>query len=411
MKILIIGTYIPRRCGIATFTNDLYKSLVANSEETIHVLAISDGKQMPYPMEVKRVIDQFNPADYLKSAEWINQHYDLCIIQHEFGIFGGESGVYINQLVEALEIPLITNFHTILDHPTQQQEINIVHLAKKSSQITVMSKKSTQILIDVYHLNPDKIVYIPHGVPEFSLSQFQAKEKLGLLNKKILLSFGFLGRGKGYETAIEAVSKIEDTDFLYIILGTTHPNVLKQEGEDYRDELIQHVEALQIQDKVKFINQFAQDDLLKTYLSACDMYVSPYPNANQISSGTLSFAMGAGAAILSTPYWYAVDLLSDGRGILFDFKDANALAKAIKELLANPSLLANYRKKAHDMGQTMTWKSLGLKHLDLSKKVVLDSSIVNSNPSQELLDLSWQKKILKLNLNKSKDITTADPKV
>src|SRR5690606_10986539 len=403
MKILIIGTYIPRRCGIATFTNDLYKSLTTNSNETVHVLAISNGQQMQYPPEVKRVIDQFNLSDYLRSAEWINQHYDLCIIQHEFGIFGGDAGMFINQLVEELKIPLITNLHTILDHPTQQQEKNILHLAEKSNQITVMTTKSIHILKNVYRLDANKITYIPHGVPEFPLTQHQAKEKQGLLNKKILLSFGFLGRGKGYETALDPVAKIKEAGYLYIILGTTHTNVFNQESEKYREELVQHVKALRLSDNVLFINQFAQDELLQTYLSACDMYVTPYPNANQISSGTLSFAMGAGAAILSTPYWYATDLLSEGRGILFDFKDANALAKAIKDLLDNPDKLANLRRKAREMGQTMTWKNLGLKHLDLIKKVAMEYTKMHINSSQELMDLSWQKKILNLNLNKNKD--------
>src|SRR5690606_14280947 len=238
-------------------------------------------------------------------------------------------------------------------------------LAQYSNKVTVMTKRAVEMLNHIYHIDRTKIALIPHGVPQFDYKQTDAKKSLGLENKKVMLSFGFLGPNKGLETAIDAVSTVECPDFVYIILGSTHPNILRKEGEAYRQSLQEKAEDLGIANKILFINEFASEDLLVQYLSACDIYVTPYPHENQISRGTLSFAIGAGAAVLSTPYWYAKDLLDEDRGLLFDFKDTAALSTLINQLLTNPILLAKYRRNAASYGRHMSWTNVGKMQLNL----------------------------------------------
>ena len=399
MKVLIIGTYMPRKCGIATFTHDLYQSLADHSND-VDIIAISDGSENSFPPEVKHTIVRDNKATYTTAADWANkQHYDCCILQHEFGIFGGDAGNFILDFMQNVQMPTITNLHTILQKPNPDEFKVIQTLATLSDKITVMTKRGVDMMKEVYSLTADDMELIPHGVPDFKISSKEAKARLGLEDKKVMLSFGLLGRNKGYEVAIDALSKIEDDDFIYIILGATHPNVLKVEGESYKNSLISQAGKLNLSGKLFFVDHFVSDEMLQVYLKACDMYVTPYPNENQMSSGTLSFALGAGAAVLSTPYWYAKDLLADNRGCLFDFNDSDGLAKIIDNLLKNPKLMQSYRDNAAKFGKSMSWFNVGKAHLKLI------SSLVNTKP--KVKQLKWESALKFLPAGKTRNLISS----
>ncbi|MEN5433909.1 glycosyltransferase family 4 protein [Sphingobacterium faecium] len=365
MKIAIIGTYPPRQCGIATFSHDLYHSLPRSLANDHHIFAVSDGSEYVFPEEVTYIIEKENLDSYIQAADVINNAFDACIIQHEYGIFGGETGSYIIDLLQHLNVPVLTNLHTVLEHPHHNEYRILRALAQYSSKITVMTSRAINMLETIYQIDRNQVSLIPHGVPNFDCDQDMAKRKLGFQNKKVMLSFGFVGKSKGFETAIQAVSQIENDDFVYIILGSTHPNVLKHEGDSYRHDLMDMVMALNIGHKVQFVNQFSSEKLLKEYLTACDIYVTPYPNENQISSGTLSFALGAGAACISTPYWYAKDLLADDRGLFFPFNDAHALSSVVNDLLDQPDKLQYYRNNASIYGKQMSWSNVGKRQFQL----------------------------------------------
>ena len=369
MRIAIIGTYPPRQCGIATFTHDLYQSLCPHTPFSPGIFAMCEESKSNFPKEVVFLIEKNKQNSYLEAAEYLNKHYDVCIVQHEYGIFGGDSGIFILDLASRLNIPLLTNLHTVLSEPHKQELFIVQMLAQYSSRITVMTPYAVTLLKESYTLSTESIEIIPHGVPNIQHSKSDAKEKIGMTGKKIMLSFGFLGRNKGFETAIEAMKEVAHENFIYLIVGSTHPHVLKLEGEAYRTALLNSVKILGLEGKVCFINDFASAEMLSLYLSACDIYVSPYPNKNQISSGTLAFALGAGAAILSTPYWYAQDLLADDRGLLFPFRDSKALAKHINNLLNNAEKLRYYQENAATYGKNMAWSQVGKKQLSLLKEV------------------------------------------
>ncbi len=386
MKVVVIGTYPPRKCGIATFTQDLYRSLTAQQQQ-VDICAITDGTEAPFPSEVKYSIPRDSEDSYLQTANWINNNdYDCCIIQHEFGIFGNVSGDYILLLAERVNIPIITNLHTVLESPSPAEYQVLKQLATYSSMLTVMTNRAITMLKEVYDISPYKIRMIPHGIPDFSITSQQAKENLGLTNKIVMLSFGLLGPSKGYEVAIQAAAQVTHPDFVYIILGATHPNVLLNEGENYKDKLIALQKDLSLEERIVFVNQYASDELLQTYLKACDIYVTPYPNVNQMSSGTLTFALGAGAAVLSTPYWYAKDLLAGGRGSLFDFNDAEGLASQINELLSNQEKMQTYRSNALAFGKTMSWTNVARSVSALMKSLAIDRKARPNKLATKLLE-------------------------
>lgn len=371
MKIIIISTYIPQKCGIATYSNDLYKSLLKVSTYTIHIMAIVDNNNFKYPKEVISTITKESREDYLRQADFINNNYDICIIQHEFGIFGGLSGEYILELTNKLSIPILTNFHTTLENPTKKQSTIVDSLYKSSTTITVMTESAINIMKKKINIQDEKIVFIPHGVPVIDIEQNKAKATLLIPSSKIIiLSFGFLSKGKGFETAIDAIAKIRGLNFTHIILGTTHPNILKKEGEEYREFLHQRISNLRVNDKILMINKFVDEQELKLYLAACDIYITPYPNKNQTSSGPLSFAVGAGAAVISTPYHYAKDLLNHNRGLLFNFNDSTQLAFLIDTLINNPDVLQKYRRNAKSFGKTIQWPTIAKQIFNILNKTI-----------------------------------------
>lgn len=381
MKIAYIGTYPPRECGIGTFTQNLVHSMGSNKAPAAQlsegfVIALSDhGQTYPYPQEVKLVIRQEEQADYLEAANFINHSgADLCILEHEFGIFGGQNGVYILPLLHKLNIPLVVTLHTILKTPSYNEKAVLKEICKMANKIVVMSRKAIKFLTTIYGIPKDKIAFIEHGVPDIQFDQTQSKKELKLENKKILLTFGFIGRNKGIETVIKALPKVieEYPDILYMVLGKTHPNILRHSGEEYRNYLHLLVKSLHLSDHVLFLNEFIDQQELFKYLSACDIYITPYLNEAQITSGTLSYAMGVGCAVISTPYWHATELLADGRGRLFNFTDSDELATIFAELLSNPDVLHGLQKKAYDYGRNITWPKTGEQYALLAKNILAE---------------------------------------
>ncbi len=380
MKIAYIGTYPPRECGIGTFTNNLIKAVGANtSHEKIHdhatVIAMNDtGEEYDYPEEVKFVVRQEHQRDYVEAAKFINfSDADLCILEHEFGIFGGESGVYILPLINRLEVPLLVTFHTVLREPSFVQKSIVQQIGEKASKVIVMSHRAVRYLENIYQIDRKKIIRIEHGVPSFNiLPQEQAKKKFNFQDRKVLFTFGLLSRNKGIETVINALPPVVEKhpDLLYIVLGNTHPSVLKHDGEEYRNYLVRLVKQLKLENNVFFTKQFIDEETLFEYLTAADIYITPYLNEEQITSGTLAYAVGAGVAVVSTPYWHAQELLADNRGRLFDFKDSDKLSGILLEILDNPEILKELRENAFNYGRNLRWPVIGGEYLKVAERAL-----------------------------------------
>ncbi len=387
MKLAYIGTYPPRECGIGVFTKNLYHSMVTHpdtSDDPIEgfIVAINDNEQTyNYPEEVQLIIRQERQRDYLEAVKYINlSGADVCILQHEFGIYGGQNGIYILPLLSRLEIPLVVTLHTIVKSPSYNEKAVLQEICKMANKIIVMSYKAIEFLIEIYEVDKDKIVYIEHGVPDIQFSQVKTKREFKLTDKKLLLTFGILSRNKGIETAINALPKVVEKhpDILYVVLGKTHPNVVRHSGEEYRNYLQLLTKKLNLTNHVVFINEFINQKELFKYLSASDIYITPYKNEAQITSGTLSYAVGVGSAVISTPYWHAVELLDDGRGKLFNFNDSEHLTQILLELLDHPEKLKKLREKAFDYGRTITWPKSGDKYISLVKQILEDKPKVSA---------------------------------
>jgi len=392
MKLAYIGTYPPRECGIGTFTMNLYKSMVKNNSivegsNSGFIVALNDHElSYDYPEEVKLTIRQEHQRDYLKAVKYINlSGADFCILEHEFGIFGGQNGVYILPLLHRLEVPLIVTLHTIIKTPSYDQKAVLVEICKMAKKIVVMSYKAIEFLTTIYKVDQRKIVYIEHGVPDIKFNHAQSKKEFNLENKKVLLTFGFISRNKGIETVIKALPKVIEKypEVLYMILGKTHPNVLRYSGEEYRIYLRQLVKNLNIGKNVYFLNEFTNQKDLFRYLYASDIYVTPYLNEAQITSGTLSYAVGVGSAVVSTPYWHATELLANGRGKLFDFNDSEGLSNILLELLDKPDELKKLRQTAFDYGKEITWPKTGEKYIEVAQKIHANKPVVS--PKKETI--------------------------
>ncbi|WP_319229004.1 glycosyltransferase family 4 protein [Draconibacterium orientale] len=392
MKIAYIATYPPRECGIGTFTNNLFKSMLTNKapEEQNHegfVVALNDNElTYKYPEEVKAIIRQDHQEDYLEAVKYINlSGADVCILQHEFGIFGGQNGVYILPLLHRLEIPLIVTLHTILKAPSYNEKAVLKEICKMAHKIVVMSHKAVDFLVGIYEVPKEKIALIEHGVPDIHFSSEKSKKEFKLENRKVLLTFGFIGRSKGIETVIEALPEVvkKHPEIIYIVLGKTHPNVLRHSGEEYRIFLLRQVKKLQLENHVTFLNEFIDERELFKYLYACDIYITPYLNEAQITSGTLSYAVGVGAAVLSTPYWHAAEMLANGKGRLFDFNDSDGLAEMLTELLENPKELIELKNKAGEYGKKITWPKTGERYVALAEEVMKDEHLVTIQKETE----------------------------
>jgi len=380
MKVVYIATYPPRKCGIGTFTNNLINSIKSNyksnsdSDDTIVIAMNDENSVYEYPSEVKLTIRCNHQKDYIHAANFINfSGANLCVLQHEFGIYGGEMGVYILPLINRLKIPLVVCFHTVLKDPSYIQKSIIAEIGKKASHVIVMSNLAVNFLHRIYKIPTNKIELIEHGVPYFKhLSAKSIKVKLGFNSRPVLMTFGLLGRNKGIETVLHALPAVKKKhpDLLYIILGRTHPAILKISGEEYREYLKLLVKKYQLENNVYFHNRFVNEQSLLEYLSATDIYITPYLSEEQITSGTLAYAVGAGSCVISTPYWHAKELLDKGRGILFNFKDYGALSKTLNDLLEHPEKLKKFRAKAWEYGHKMRWVKNGKQYIQLYKKTI-----------------------------------------
>ncbi|MFI5452573.1 glycosyltransferase [Pedobacter sp. UC225_61] len=382
MKIAYISTYPPRECGLATFNHNLIKAICSNFDdenliETSVVIAMNNGddkEEYNYPKEVKFVIRQHVQEDYNEAAAFINaSDVDACIVQHEFGIYGGEDGLFVLPFLNQLEKPIISILHTVLNSPTFLQKAIIKEVAKKSAKVVVMGGKAVGFLTDIYHVPEQKIQLIMHGVPDLEAPTLNPVKTLPQLkDKKILLTFGLISRNKGLETVVKALPAIvkEHPNAVYVILGNTHPGVVKNSGEEYREYLKNLAEELNVSQHLVFMNKFVEEEELINYLSAADVYITPYFNEAQITSGTLSYAVGAGAAVVSTPYWHAQELLADNRGRLFNFKDHDGLATIVNQLLDNPEMMNTLKKNAYTFGLNTRWPKIGKTYISLIEKAV-----------------------------------------
>ncbi len=372
----MVGTYLPRQCGIATFSNDLRDAIAAEiGHGNARIVALDDQPGgYPYPDEVCFQIAQQDRPAYRTAAELLNiNQSDVAVIQHEYGIYGGQDGSYVIELMRRLRMPIMTVLHTVLTDPTKGQRAAMREIVQMSDRLVVMSHVAENILKDVFNAPEGKVRYIPHGIPDvpFVDPHFH-KDRFGAEGKTVLLTFGLLSPGKGIETAIKAMPKIVEKhpDVVYLILGATHPHVLKREGNAYRDSLERLVDELGMREHVAFHNRFVSMDELTGYIGSADVYVLPYPNTAQVVSGTLAYAAGAGKAIVSTPIWHARELLADGRGLLFEPGDSDALADAVNQLLDNETQRHTMRKRAYLHCRDWTWKNVARRYIDTAGEIL-----------------------------------------
>ena len=363
-KVVFISSFPPRKCGIATFTSDLIDSinLAAKGEFEPLVVAMR-SEHHKYSNPVKFEIRQNVKSDYICAADYINfSHVDAVCVQHEFGLFGGEAGSYLSLLLKRLKVPVVTTLHTVVDNPEEAYYKSMVDLCKASYKVITMNERGVDMLRNVYGIPSRKIRLIAHGIPDLPfVDSNYYKHKFSLEDHRTILTFGLLNKNKGIEVMLRAMQTIIKTNpsVIYIILGMTHPNVLKHEGESYRFSLQQMVKDLKLQEHVIFHNRFVDDKELHNFLCAADIYVTPYLNEKQLTSGTLSFAVGTGKAVVSTPYWAAKELLDNGRGKLVPFGDSQQIAREISEILQNDTLYYSLRRRAYEYGRSRTWPKIG----------------------------------------------------
>jgi glycosyltransferase involved in cell wall biosynthesis len=370
-RIAFIGNHLPRRCGIATFTHDIHLAVATTRPDLdTSVVAMTDhGRNYQYPPPVRFQIRDGEIGDYIKAAEFLNRsEIDVVSLQHEYGIFGGQAGGHVIELLSRLEMPIVTTLHTVLDKPSPSQREVIGRIIQRSTKVIVMSEKGREILRSVHDVPSAKIGVIPHGIPDFPFREpDHAKAKLGFGGKMVILTFGLLSPSKGIETVIDAMPEIIKScpNAIYVVLGATHPNLVRNEGEAYRDSLTTRVRELGVEDHVVFFNQFADQATLLDFISMCDVYVTPYLNESQMTSGTLAYSFGLGKAVVSTPYWHAQELLDDGLGILVPFRDPSAMSVEISGLLTDDIGRLAIRKRAYAESRSMTWAETAKRYLSV----------------------------------------------
>lgn len=381
MNPLIVSTYPPRKCGIATFTSDLFEGMENASVRPLILALIRDKEEGDYPEEVFIKIQEEELDDYINAAEAINSSsIDIVNIQHEFGIFGGEWGSYILEFAERLEKPIVTTLHTVLSKPDSNQVEIIRNLTKLSKKTVVMTKAAIDILYSSYGVRKERITVINHGVPKLSIYRRPYLKRIyGYKGKRIIFTFGLISEGKGLEYAIAGFAKVAPMypDTIYIIMGETHPVVKKHYGEVYREKLSNLVQSFGLEDRVFLVNRFLDQEELMNYLEMTDIFITPYIGYEQISSGALTFAVGAGKAIISTPYIYAVDLLSNNNGVLCKFRDDASIAEALDYILSSYDRQREFEKRTRAIGETMQWDNIAKTYLGL-----FDEILENENDGQ-----------------------------
>lgn len=358
---LFMGSFPPRECGIATFTNDVVESFDRTFGTRSDVVAIDEptGEMRAYPDRVVARLRQDARDSYGRVAAAIDSHpSDLLNVQHEYGLFGGEDGAWFLDILDAVCKPVVVSLHTVLPAPGDHHRAVARRLCERSDAVVVLSQTGKSILIDVYGVDPAKLHVIHHGVPDVPFRSTEAaKLRLGLGDRPIVSTFGLISRNKGLEYGIDAMRAVaaRHPEALYLILGQTHPSVRRHEGESYRQTLQARVAEYGLQNNVRLIDHYLDFDELIAYLGATDIYLTPYLNRDQIVSGTLAYAVGLGKAIVSTPYLYAEELLADGRGCLAPFRDPSALANAVGALLDDPLMRRAIERRAYRFGRQMTW--------------------------------------------------------
>ncbi len=376
IKVIYLSTYIPQKCGIATFTKDVTTAInLLNPHAIAEIMpVVKDNENPQFPLEVKQKIYQSDPNSYLQAADYVNRSScDLLMIEHEFGIFGGKYGEYLLPFLQAVTKPKIMTCHTIIEDPQNPWGLLFQELVKYVDTLTVMTQNSAQKLVRLYHVPKKNIAIIPHGTPDFSYnSNENYKKKLRLSGRLVLGNINLLSENKGIDYALEAVAEIAKIypEVLYLVIGQTHPTILEREGEKYRNSLKFNIKKLGIQKNVRFINRYLSLEELIQWLKAIDIYITPYLDPQQSSSGALSYAVGAGKPCISTGYDYALEVLAQNRGIIVPFRDSSAIAKAVIKLCQKPNFRKKIEKKAYHYGRYMTWSSVALQHLDLFQELI-----------------------------------------
>ncbi len=370
-RVVFIASFPPRRCGIATFTSDLITNIRATAGGNFEPLVVTmrSDDTLKYRDPVKFEIRQNVRRDYLCAADYINfSHVDLVSLQHEFGLFGGEAGSYLGLLLKRLKAPVVTTLHTVLEKPDPDYYKSMMDVCECSDFVVTMNERGVSMLEQIYRIDRRKTRLIAHGIPDLPfVDSNYYKHKFGLEGRRTILTFGLINKNKGIEVMLKAMPRIiaADPSVMYIVLGMTHPLVQQYEGESYRFGLQQIVKDLHLQDHVIFHNRFVDDEELHNFLCAADLYVTPYLSREQLTSGTLAFAVGTGKAVVSTPYWAAEELLAEGRGRLVPFGDSQKLAEEIVGLLKDDEAFYSLRGKAYDYSRSKTWPKIGRVYWEL----------------------------------------------
>jgi len=368
-RIAVIGNHLPRQCGIATFTTDLSDAITAEyGAAALSVVAVNDPQSSyAYPTRVRFQIAEGDISSYRATANFLNAgKFDLVCLQHEYGIFGGKAGSHVLELLQRLTMPVVTTLHTVLSQPDLDQRIVMQQIAARSDRLIVMSEYSSRVLRDVFGVPGEKIDLVPHGIPDLPFVQPEVyKDALAVAGKLVLLTFGLLSPNKGFESVIRALPRIlsRHKDVVYVIAGATHPHVRAREGDRYRDQLQAMAKELGVEREVIFHNQFFSPREMASVVGSADIYITPYCHVAQAVSGTLAFAMGAGKAIISTPYWHAAELLDDGRGMLVPFEDPDSIAAAAIDLLDNDAERHTMRKRAYLYARKMVWNCVAQSYM------------------------------------------------
>jgi glycosyltransferase involved in cell wall biosynthesis len=362
LRIAFIGNSLPRRCGIATFTTDLQEAVSAsNPRVDATIVAMNDrDRTYDYPETVRAQIQDDRQEDYVKAAEGLNaRRLDAVCLQHEFGIFGGEAGANVIPLLTRLNTPIVTTLHTVLAEPSPVQRRVFGEIVALSAKVVVMAEKGRELLRSIYAVPAEKIEVIPHGIPDTPYGDpGAAKSRLGFAGKPTILTFGLLSPNKGIEVMIDAMPEIlrNKADAIYVVLGATHPNLVRDQGETYRESLMARVRERGVEAHVVFLDRFVDKPTLLDFIAMCDVYVTPYLNESQMTSGTLAYSFGMGKAVVSTPYWHAQELLANERGVLVPFNDVAATAREISGLLTDDLRRERLRKRAYASSRSMTWQ-------------------------------------------------------
>jgi len=389
LRVAFIGNHLPRQCGIATFTTDLCDAFeVAYGRAGLMVVAVNDPQSSyRYPGRVQFEITQNDPSSYRRAADFLNSSdVDLVCLQHEYGIFGGKAGAHILRLLQNLKTPLVTTLHTVLREPDLNQLIVMQEIAALSDRLIVMSEHSARFLRNVFAVPPDKIDLIPHGIPDMPFVDAAFHKDSSTEGKTVLLTFGLLSPNKGFESVIRALPRIlsRHNKVVYVIAGATHPHVRCREGDRYRIELQALAESLGVKEHVVFVNRFVSPQEMASLVGSADIYITPYRYETQAVSGTLAYAMGAGKAIISTPYWYATEVLADGRGALVPFDDSAAIADTATELLDNESALQAMRQRAYLYARHMIWDQVAQSY----KQTFIRAGASHRRPAREVFPLT-----------------------